>query len=309
MLRYLAVLSVIACGSVRNPGSGGGPADAPPGDAPPGDAMLGCAPTAPFTVQNELTSIDTTGSNECASLSDDGMTMWFSAGRAGGAGGFDIYTATRTTPLTQAFGNVASVTVLNSSGDERCPRITRDGRTVFASDGPPATTQADHLYRIVVATRADATSPLSAFAPLDPVNGATGVRDAAPYILPDGQAIYFVSDRINAGVYTLFRAERTGASFGDAKPVDITGLPASAMSNQYNPMVTPDELTLYFQALSDVYVATRASTSEPFRDPTLLTGVVGPLSWISADNCQAYLVKGEASGGGTLYHLYYGTRS
>jgi len=309
MLRSVVVLSVIGCGSVSSHGL----ADAPPGsDANPGfsdGGTPGCPAAAPFTVQNELTSIDTNGSNECASLSDDGTTLWFSAGRAGGAGGFDIYAATRTTPLTQTFMNVGGIGVLNSSGDERCPRVTQNGLTLFASDGPQATQAADHLYRLVVATRADPSAPFTGFAPLDPVNGATGVRDAAPYIVPDGHALYFVSDRMTAGVNLLFRAERTGTAFGEARPVEVQGLPADAASNQYNPVVTPDELTLYFQAPSGEYVATRGSTSEPFHDPTLLTDVVGPLTWISADNCQAYLVKGVASGTGTIYHLYYGSRA
>ena len=79
------------------------------------------------------------------------------------------------------------------------------------------------------------------------------------------------------------------------------------------PVVTPDELTLYFSSnrangagLQDIYVARRASVSDNFGAPVNLaelnTGTNDFPTWISDDGCVLYLMSG------TMYDIYYATR-
>lgn len=65
-------------------------------------------------------------------LSGDGMTVYFSSDRSGGAGGSDIWRATRTSP-TSDFGQITNVTELNSAADENDVYVTPDNASLYVS--------------------------------------------------------------------------------------------------------------------------------------------------------------------------------
>src|SRR5882724_9321772 len=113
-----------ACGGVK-----GNPKDdalVRDGSSPPR-----CDPMADFGTPIALTSLNTNADDERADLSSDELTMYFSSTRTGGVGGFDIYQATRMSS-TAPFGNVVPVTGVNTAKDERGPRVTADGLSMFA---------------------------------------------------------------------------------------------------------------------------------------------------------------------------------
>lgn len=65
-------------------------------------------------------------------LSADGLTLSFASNRAGGAGGFDLYQATRAQP-SGPFGPPVALTSLNTEFDETALSWVSDGSVVFAS--------------------------------------------------------------------------------------------------------------------------------------------------------------------------------
>jgi Tol biopolymer transport system component len=83
---------------------------------------------APPIRHNELSVANTEQWNP--TLSADGLEIFFSSTRAGGPGGFDVYTAHRTA-LDQAFGAVELVPELSSARDDVGLRLSKDGTTMF----------------------------------------------------------------------------------------------------------------------------------------------------------------------------------
>ena len=287
-----------ACGNVAN----GGANDARPSDGTPPDAAPRCSPTAAFGTPVVVTALNTSSHDEHARLSPDELTVYFSSDRAGGVGSFDIWVATRAS-TSDTFGTPALLAGVNTTGLERRPTVTADGLTLYAFVG------ADPNYELVMATRASTTSSFGALSAITAMN--TSMNDETPYVLSNGTAVYFDSNRDSG--YKLYRAARNGASFDMAALVTGTNLEISA--TQGDPVISPDELTLYF--VSDrnagtvgIYKATRTSVAQGFDAPIALnldpTGThYDRPSWILSDNCMLYFTALTVAGD---YDIYYAKR-
>ena len=84
-----------------------------------------------FTNPVELTELSAAGSSSMRPIvSADGLTMFFSSDRPGGAGSLDIWTATRSSPSTP-FGSVTNVTELNTSEFAFPDWISPDGCRIY----------------------------------------------------------------------------------------------------------------------------------------------------------------------------------
>jgi hypothetical protein len=137
------------------------------------------------------------------------------------------------------------------------------------------------------------------FRRLDPVANLSMDRlEGAPSVSGDGEAIYFHSlSPGNQGF--LLRSQRTQGLYSDGQPVPFLEPPMNAVS----PVVTADELALYYLTEDDIWVARRASTAAPFVVEQRLTELNAPQplaefpSWISADECVIYF-QPLATGGG-----------
>ncbi len=70
-------------------------------------------------------------------ISDDELTLLFSADMKGGKGGKDIWKVTRTSPSAEWGAPVNMGDQINTSGDEVFPYIHPDGTLYFSSDGLP----------------------------------------------------------------------------------------------------------------------------------------------------------------------------
>jgi hypothetical protein len=159
--------------------------------------------------------------------------------------------------------------------------MTGDGLTLYFSGGLDGTYE---LQRATRATTADLFSSVTQLANL------TGAR--WPFVLPDDQVLYFISG--NGGLNgTIVRAERSGDTFVESAFQPFANIPPFVAA----PVVTPDELTLFFawpdpsggKGGFDIVRATRKSTSEPFDDFLLLKSANTPgddfPSAVSADGC------------------------
>jgi Tol biopolymer transport system component len=102
-------------------------------------------------------------------------------------------------------------------------------------------------------------------------------------------------------------SKRNGTSFSSPAPVGGIASP----SDEGDPVVTPDGLTIYFRSDRaatvggyNVYVATRADVGDAFSDVQLVPNVntdadEGP-SWISPDDCRLYL-SSDVTGSNDIY--------
>ncbi len=266
-----------------------------------------CNSSASFGTPVELTAIDTVSDDEGAFLSADELTIYFGSNRPGGAGGYDLYKATRAS-ATAAFGGVTPVAGVNTAADEREPRVSSDGLTLIATDHPGNT------WRLVLAQRPTVTAAFPALQPIANVSGTT--NDTEPSLLPDGNVIYFGSDRGGAGVgYDIYRTARSGGG-GFGTPTLVSGTQLNTSFVESSPIVTPDELNVYFlsdrtgtMGTYDIYYASRTSIANAFSTPVpvaeLNTAGLEFPNWISADNCVLYFSRTTNARG---YEMYAATR-
>jgi Tol biopolymer transport system component len=301
----LSMLILLGCGKVAALPGDTISVDAPSagGDARSVDAgPPRCDPHAPFGPLRTEVSLDGGMSNEGASLSTDELTVWFSALRPEGVGNYDIYQATRA-DAADPFGKIQPVASVNTAGPERGPRPSPDGQRLYATFGGGAT------LRMRMAVRNNDGT----FASLQPIPGASDPQDAtndgSPYPLastfaPNDAVLYYHSDV--SGQFEIYRIADSGSGFHDPQHVVIVGLAATDAPT--NPVVTPDERTLYFKLSNDIWTATRASPQDSFHDPSALTDLSTPgldsPSWISDDNCVLYLTQQDRTQASLAYDIY-----
>lgn len=264
-----------------------------------------CNPMASFGAPVALASVNTNANYEHATLSGDELTMYFGSSRPGGLGNYDIYEATRAS-TSAPFGNLIPVTGVNTTRDDADPSVSTDGLSMFAASGASGSS----LYHITLATRTSTTLAFSGLQVVATVNGTT--NDEAPYISPTGNVLYFASDR--GGNFGLYRSSNTGSGF--STPTPVSGVNLDSANNGNGPVVTPDELTLFFGSdrpggagLNDIYEARRSMVADGFGAPIALTSLntasAEVPSWISVDGCQLYFTRLDAPIG---YQLYVATR-
>jgi Tol biopolymer transport system component len=95
------------------------------------------APTQPFQRPAKLPApVNTCADEEGPSISDNGLTLFFSSTRAGGSGRSDLWIARRKS-VSAAFDRAANLgPTVNSSFDDQTPDIARDGTLYFTSNRP-----------------------------------------------------------------------------------------------------------------------------------------------------------------------------
>lgn len=153
-------------------------------------------------------------------------------------------------------------------------------------------------------TRTDILSPFS-----DPVELTQLESDAedAPYVLPDGSALYFQSHR-NGTNLDIYRAANDGTGFLSAAALAIINSDA----DESMPVVSADELTIYFfrhgvpNRDDGVWMATRTVVTDMFGTPAQLAGLNIPNPpakpiWISPDGCRLYLQGEDSSHSFSVY--------
>lgn len=144
---------------------------------------------ASFGPAENIVELNTASLDRDPALSPDGLTMFFSSNRAGGAGLLDIWQATRPS-LSEPFGAPVNVATVNSSESDENPAISPDGLTLyFSSERTDGLGNEDIWY----AVRPTLTSPFGEPQNLVEANTASG--DADPALSADGLTLYFASNR------------------------------------------------------------------------------------------------------------------
>ena len=223
--------------------------------------------STPMSVENlpgSSSLVNSPAVDGCASHSADGLTLVFNSNRAGNQ---DLYIATRAS-TTEGFGTpVLLPTPINGPSNDACPTFGPGNRLYFNSD------REDPAYDMYVSKRGP--NGWSQPENLGPNINTTGALDesAAFYEDEDGNSVMLFSSRANggAGDGNIYQSVN-----GGPKSLVAGGANSSASDNR--PSVTRDGLTIYFDSNrtgtlgnSDIYYATRSSTSEPFGPAIHLT--------------------------------------
>jgi Tol biopolymer transport system component len=253
-----------------------------------------CDLMQPFGAPVAISELNTSADESQPRLAHDERTIYFMSTR-NDAGGSHLFTATRAT-VTDTFGFASPLTTLSGPGFEADPTVTGDNLTLYFATNR---TDANGLSELWVATR---TTAAAAFSNLAPVAGLTfGENQWSPYVMPDGLTLYWMRGTSNEDLYAATRTP--ASSFAIESPGPFTQIDTAA--TQDAPAMSLDGLTLYFTSDRDggmghwdIWVATRASTSDPFSNATNLTGLntsgYDYPGFISDDGCRLYFSSTKA---------------
>lgn len=210
----------------------------------------------------------------------------------------NVYTASRASTVV-GFDAPRFMDELGGKGRDESPTVTADGQGLyFVRDN------------VVFEKNKDFPAVDPPAIPLaGPINDA---HSYTPYVLPDGRALYFSRpSSTDVNRYELYRVAKGATGYADLRPV--AGLGANATTNDRSPVVTADELTIYFARQpagapsADIYLATRQDTSAPFGDARVVASLSTTArheipSFISADGCRLYFTSlGGSLTGDTIF--------
>ena len=124
------------------------------------------------------------------SLTADGLTIFWSSNKTDGV--YSIYSATRGS-VNELFSNITVVSELEASLNlAACPSVSPDGMEIYFVNHDGLS------YDIYRASRTSASNPFGNVVKLEVIN-QTNTSEHHPYISPDGQRLYFWSDRNATG--------------------------------------------------------------------------------------------------------------
>lgn len=228
-----------------------------------------------FTTSAPVSDLNSPASEVYLRMAADELTAYFARQEPDEI----LYVTTR--PSTTApFAMPSKLPITgNSTLETTSPSVTADGLTLYFTSNRTGTLGGRDIYR---ATRLVTTTNFGTITQLTALSSASAENDA--YVVPDGSAIYFSSNR--SGMSRIYRAAVQGTTFGSVDEVlsDTLGLTRV--------VVSPDELTMLYTTGGDLRLSVRASTTVswlPGANVAALDTTGSDLpSWISADKCRLY---------------------
>jgi hypothetical protein len=260
-----------------------------------------CEPDAPFVHIAPVGGLESDLGEQSAQLSRDELTIVFSRWTIAGPADApiprhgDLYMAHRD-HLSDDFRDVLPLETLNTNANELGASLSDDPRTLyFSREGP------SRRYQIFAASWPLPTAPRHELVPM--VLSDAGESEVEPYIT--SSAIFFTARREDRSA-SLFTAAGRGTSFGPAR--QLQSLETRGLAGAYgNPVVSSDELTIYFSmqpdnaSQSDIWTASRSTPDRPFGAPRAiaeLDTVSGERpAWISEDSCRLYFLTNRTGRG------------
>lgn len=231
------------------------------------------------------------------SITADELVLFYTRGDSGG----ERFYVSQRASVSEAFPVGASVPELDAAcqtTDDRSLDVSGDGLTAYVSCYPPGTlAEPTTLY---VLTRASQTEPFGSASEAGSMTPSSSVEEDGLSAVWSGEA---------SPSTRLATRTSTTESFGND-----TALPGLETTNVHAPDLSPDGLAVYggidVEGIRTLAASTRASTSEPFRAPEVLSGLISTLLGsgapdLSADCRSLYFVGVDAQG---MYRIYRATR-
>jgi hypothetical protein len=218
-----------------------------------------------FRTPGSVPGLNSLSTADAAPVLDSSQrNIWWIAGRSGGVGGLDIWTASRSS-VAGAWGNVRNEAALNSSGTEFGVTVEGDGLTiVFSSDRPGGPGAVNLWY----AKRPTIGSPWNGPALVPGVN-TSGYQDE-PSASPDGTEMFFTADGPGTqGPTAIWTTTYNFQTNAWNPPTRIAEL--DTLSGDYAPAISADGMRLFFTSdrpggagSSDLYIARRTVRGQPW---------------------------------------------
>jgi len=176
------------------------------------------------------------------SVSQDGLTLYFSSERPGGCGGQDLWTATRPTKGSPWGKPVNLGPTVNSSAWDLSARESADGLTLLFHSQRPGGVGGGDIWMSTRATRDDPWgNPVNLGVPVN-----SGANDGEAVLTSDGLTLFFNSDRAGGmGSYDLWVTTRKTTSDPWGPPVNL-GRSVNTPAVEWCSSISADGSTLYF---------------------------------------------------------------
>lgn len=273
------VALVAGCGRLGYEPLGGDAGPDAPSDAPR-DAPAGppCRSADGFSAPSVLSALSSAAAESSLRLAADGTGVF---AREIGNEALRIFT---TKLGSSGFATPVQVAGAVNEGQAEGPTLSADGSLLlFASERGGAGYDVWGSVRV-----GGGFSPPSAIPQLN-----TAQPEFSPYLLASGKALYFTRVEPGAGV-KLMRAAASDGQIGS--PTVSSTIPVVT-----SPVVSEDELELFYAVNGDIYRSTRNAVTEPFaaglRSAALSTGANEEPTWLSPDGCMLYLASDRAGAG------------
>ncbi|MFT3926107.1 MAG: hypothetical protein QM778_26420 [Myxococcales bacterium] len=129
----------------------------------------------PWTTPEAVSELNSEHRETGLALSGDGLSLWFSSDRPGGAGGLDVYVARRQT-RDAAWGSPERVSTLSSPGDDLISAVDRDALMAYLARRAGE----DEDYALYAAERAHPADDWGEPQPLSELDRDGAETDAFP---------------------------------------------------------------------------------------------------------------------------------
>jgi hypothetical protein len=268
------------------------------------DPLSACTSFSAFSTPRLVSGVNTTGSEFSPTLTGDQLTIYFHANRgADGLGSDDIWMASRDSRADD-FGESTLVVEVSSSSADGAPSLSADGLTMFLSSARPGGVGGNDVW---VATRSNPTASFGTPVVVAEVSSLSS--ETGPFISADGLTLYIGVEG------TIVSASRPALDMPFETPTELVELDIGGTIG--GPTLSDDELEIFFTGQiggdsSELWVARRATRSDPFGTPELVSEVNSPSADFSAELTDGgrtlYLTSSRAGGVGAD-DLYVATRS
>jgi hypothetical protein len=243
--------------------------------------------------------LNTPSNDGCPIESPDGLSLYTATNRPGGLGGIDIWAAHRNSVAAPFGAPVLLPAPINSAADDFCPTPVRGKGLFFVSTRAGGCGGAD-IYFARLNPAHGWSAPVNLGCQVNSAGGEAGPS----YFEAGGQGhLYFSS-----GPDIYASVQLADGSFGPAAAVAELNDP---VAGDFRPNVSKDGLEIVFDSNrsttlggQDVYIATRASASDPWSTPvnaganvnTTAMETRASLSW---DGDRLYVGRTPGPEGGT----------
>ncbi len=179
-----------------------------------------------------------------ASISSDGLSLYFGSYRGGGYGGADIWVTTRAT-IDDPWGDPVNLgPTVNSSNNDECPNISADELSLFFHSDRSGSVGGHDLWVTTRATKDDDWDTPVNLGP--PIN--TSAAEWCSSISADGRMLFFVSGRYGGyGQVDIWVTRRATTDDDWGEPVNL-GPIVNSSSYEWGVSISSDGSTLFFGA-------------------------------------------------------------
>jgi Tol biopolymer transport system component len=226
-------------------------------------------------------TVNSSGRDDRATISSDGLELFFASDRPGGLGDRDVYVTTRPT-LDDPWGEPVNLgQTINTSGREASPRLSVDDLSLLFQSNRPGGSGGTDLHIATRLTKEDAWGIPVNLGPM--VNSSA--NDAGASISADGLELYFHSPRPGGfGGPDLYVATRPTIHDEWGESLNL-GSTVNSTANDYAPNISLDGLTLHFhstrsggQGFGDIWMARRVTADGEWSEPVNLGPIVNSSS-------------------------------